>query len=150
MQEFSDNPMAYISKRWESVYDALCRGDSIFDQMSNLFTLCAAIGHLNGEEKKPVDKKGIFRWTNLNGEADVSILTAIAWNAKGRDLVILMDKRKIMDIACDYAEAGMQYLHDNFFEDHIQDGQLLRPEKLEIEFNLAQIVEGLRQRQSVF
>jgi hypothetical protein len=150
MHEFSDNPMAYISKRWESVYDALCRGDSVFDQMTNLFTLCATIGHLNGEERKPVDKKGIFRWTNLNGETDVSILTAIAWDARVRDLAVLTDKRTILDIACDYAEAGMQYLYDNFFEDHIQDGQLLRPEKLNIEFNLAQIIEGLRQKQSVF
>ncbi|NVM20272.1 MAG: hypothetical protein HWN68_00645 [Desulfobacterales bacterium] len=150
MQETSDNPMAHISKRWESIYDVLCRGDSIFDQMTNLFTLCAAIGHLNGEEKQPENKKGIFRWTNLNSEIGVSILTAIAWDARDRELAILTDKRRIMDIACDFAEGGMQYLYDNFFEDHMQDGQLLRPEKLDVEFNLAQIVEGLRQKQSMF
>jgi hypothetical protein len=150
MLESTENPMAYINKKWEFLYDVLCRGDSIFEQMTNLFTLCATIGHLNGEEKKPVDKKGIFRWSNLNSESDVSILTAIAWDAKGRELAILADKRKIMEIACDYAECGMQYLYDNFFEDYMQDGQLLRPEKLDIEFNLAQIVEGLRQKQNVF
>ena len=55
-----------------------------------------------------------------------------------------------MDIACDYAEGGMQYLNDIYFEDYIQDGQLIRPEKLDIEFSLAQIIEGLRQNQSVF
>lgn len=142
--------MAYISTRWESLYEVLCKGDSVFDQMTNLFTLCATIGHLNGEGKKPTDKKGVFRWTNLNSETDISILTAIAWDAKERDLSILTDKKKVMEIACDYAESGMQYLHDNYFEDHMQDGQLLRPEKLDIEFNLAQIVEGLRQKQSVF
>ncbi|MCK5323202.1 MAG: hypothetical protein KAJ45_03605 [Desulfobulbaceae bacterium] len=150
MLETSDNPMAYISKRWESLYDVLCRGDSVFDQMTNLFTLCATIGHLNGEEKQPENKKGIFRWINLNSETEVSILTAIAWDARERELALLPDKRKIMDIVCGFAEGGMQYLHDNFFEDHMQDGQLLRPEKLDIEFNLAQIVEGLRQKQSVF
>lgn len=46
MLESSDNPMAYISKRWEFIYDVLCHGDSVFDQMTNLFTFCAAIGQL--------------------------------------------------------------------------------------------------------
>lgn len=150
MLESSDNPMAYINKRWESIYDVLCRGDSIFDQMTNLFVLCAAIGHLNRVTKKPEDKKGIFRWTNLNPNSDVTILTAIAWDAGARDLALLTDRKMIMDIGCDYAEGGMQYLHDNFFEDFMQNGQLLRPEKLDVELNLAQIIEGLRQKQSVF
>lgn len=150
MSESTENPMAYISKRWESLYEVLCKRDSVFDQMTNFFTLCAAIGHLNGEVKAPVDKKGIFRWSNLNSETEVSILTAMAWDARERDLSVLVDKKRIMDIASDYAESGMQYLYDNFFEDYMQDGQLLRPEKLDIEFNLAQIVEGLRQKQSIF
>jgi len=55
-----------------------------------------------------------------------------------------------MDIACNFPEGGMRYLFDNFFENYMQDGQLLRAEKLDIEFDLAQIIEGLRQRQSVF
>ena len=150
MFESPDNPMAYINKKWGNIYDELCRGDSIFDQMTNLFTLCAAIGHLNGKQKQLENKKGIFRWTNLNSESDISVLTAIAWDSSERDLSVLEDKRKIMDIACRFAEGGMRYLYSNFFEDHMQNGQLLRPEKLDIEFNLAQIIEGLRQQQSVF
>lgn len=151
MSEQSDNPMAYIDKRWEHIYEVLCRGENaIFDQMTNLFTLCASIGHLNREEKSLDNKKGIFRWANLHSVTDISILTAIAWDDRERDLAVLSNKNKIMEIACNYAEGGMQYLHDNFFEDHMQDNQLHRPEKLDIEFNLAQIVEGLRQQQSVF
>lgn len=150
MLEQSDNPMAYINKNWENIYDVLCRGDSIFDQMTNLFTLCAAIGHQNGMDIKPENRKGIFRWTNLNAESDISVLTTIAWDSQKRDLAVLSDRKKIMDIACDYAEGGMQYLYENYFEDYVQDGQLLRPEKLDIEFSLAQIIEGLRQNQSVF
>lgn len=150
MLESSDNPMAYISKKWETIYDVLCRGDSIFDQMTDLFTLCAAIGHQNQEPMQPENKKGVFRWTNLNSETNVSVLTAIAWDTQERELVVLSDRRKIMDIASEFAEGGMQYLYDNFFEDYMQDGQLIRPEKLDIEFNLAQIIEGLRQKQSVF
>lgn len=55
-----------------------------------------------------------------------------------------------MDFAYEFAEGGMQYLYDNFFEDYIQNGQLIRPDKLDIEFNLAQIIEGLRQQNSAF
>lgn len=150
MPESTDNPMAYISKRWETLYDVLCRGDSIFDQMTNLFTLCAVIGHLNQKPIKLENRKGIFRWINLKPDTDVSILTTIAWDSQKRELAVLSDRRKIMDISCKYSEGGMQYLYDNFFEDHLQDGQLIRPETLDIEFNLAQIVEGLRQKQSVF
>lgn len=150
MQETSDNPMAYIGEKWESIYDALCKGGGVFDQMSSLFTLCVAIGHSNDSPQKPAKKKGIFRWANLSSRTDVPILIAVAWDASDRNLSVLTDKRQIMEIVCDYAEGGMQYLHDNFFEDHMQDDQLLRPEKLDIEFNLAQIVEGLRQQQSLF
>ena len=150
MLESSDNPMAYISKKWETIYDVLCRGDSIFDQMTDLFTLCAAIGYQNQEPMQLENKKGIFRWTNLNSETNVSVLTAIAWDTQERELVVLSDRRKIMDIASEFGEGGMQYLYDNFFEDYMQDGQLIRPEKLDIEFNLAQIIEGMRQKQSVF
>ena len=149
MLESSDNPMAYISKKWETIYDALCRGDSIFDQMTNLFTLCATIGHQNDNPSQLENKKGIFRWTNLNLETDVAVLTAIAWESQERDLAVLPNRKKIMDLACEFAEGGMQYLYDNFFEDYMQNGQLIRPDKLDIEFNLAQIIEGLRQQQSV-
>lgn len=41
MSDQSDNPMAYIDKRWENIYEVLCRGENaVFDQMTNLFTLC--------------------------------------------------------------------------------------------------------------
>ena len=52
MSEQSDNPMAYINKRWENDYEVLCRGkNAVFDQMTNFFTLCASIGHLNQKSK---------------------------------------------------------------------------------------------------
>ncbi len=143
--------MAYINIKWENIYDALCRGgDSIFDQMTSLFTLCAAIGHLNQNSKMFDKKQGKFRWVNLNQETETTILSAIAWDHKKRNLQILSDKKLILEIASEYAEGGMQYLYENFFEDYMVNGQLNRPDKLDIEFNLAQIIEGLRQQQSIF
>ena len=152
MSELFENPMAYIGDKWEDIYKKLCKNEdsgisSVFDQMTSLFTLCASIGHLNQTSKKLEKSKGIFRWSNLNQEREVSVLTAIAWDSQGRDLSVLENKKRIMELACDYAEAGMQYLYDNFFEDHMHDGQLGRIDKLDVEFNLAQILEGLRQKQ---
>ena len=154
MSEPSENPMAYISEKWENIYEKLCKNNEsntrVFDQMTSLFTLCASIGHLNQAPKKTEKQKGVFRWSNLNQEREVSVLTAIAWDAQQKDLSVLENKKIIMELACDFAEGGMQYLFDNFFEDHMHDGQLGRIDKLDVEFNLAQIVEGLRQQQSIF
>jgi hypothetical protein len=152
MTDFNNNPMIYINPEWDNLYDTLCRGtDSVFNQMTSLFTLCAAIGHLI-QEPRPLKKKvGKFRWANLNQELDVSVLSAIAWDHENRELKVFSDNKRIIDIACDYAEGGMQYLFENFFEDHLMDnGQLNRPDKLDLEFNLAQIIEGLRQQHSIF
>lgn len=151
MSESSNNPMVHINKDWENIYDTLCRGgDSIFYQMTSLFTLCATIGHLNQDSRKVNNRQGKFRWGNLNQETETTILSAIAWDHEKRDLQILSDRKRILEIACEYAEGGMQYLYENFFEDFMVNGQLNRPDKLDIEFNLAQIIEGLRQQQSIF
>ena len=150
MSEASDNPSAYISKKWEGIYDVLCRRESVFDQMTNLFTLCAAIGYQNDNRLQLENRKDIFKWVSLNPENDIPVLTAIAWSAEDRDLVVLSDRKKIIEIACEFSEAGMQYFYENFFEDHMQDGRINNPDKLNIEFNLAQIIEGLRQQQSLF
>jgi len=151
MSESYENPIAYINIEWKGIYDALCKGgDSIFDQSGSLFTLCSTIGHLNQESKNFDKKHAAFRWTNLNQQTEVTILSAIAWDAYNRDLSVLVDKKKIITIAMEFAESGMQYLFDNFFGDYILDGQLLRPEKLDIEFNIAQLIEGLRRQKNVF
>ena len=146
----SDNPTAYISEKWKGIYEDLCKGDTIFEQMTNLFTLCAAIGHQNQKHDELKNKKDIFKWVNLNAETDIPILTAIAWDYEKRDLAVLSDQRKIIEITSEFSEGGMQYLFENFFEDHMQDGRINRPAILDIEFNLAQIIEGIRQKRSLF
>ena len=148
MSELSNNPMANINPEWDNIYETLCRGnESVFSQMTSLFTLCAAIGHLIQDFRTLKKKTGKFRWINLNQETEISILSAIAWDHGNRDLQLLSDYKQILDIASEYAEGGMHYLYDNFFEDYMVNGQLNRPDKLDMEFNLAQLIEGLRQQQ---
>lgn len=150
MPDSPDRLYVYISRKWETIYDVLCRGDGVFDQIGALFTLCATIGHLT-QSAKPLDnKKAKTRWINLDAEREKAVLATIAWDSQNRDLSVLADNKKILDLACEFAEGGMQYLYDNFFEDYMQDGQLIGHKKFDIELNLAQIVEGLRQQQSVF
>ncbi len=151
MSDSSKDLMVHINKDWENIYETLCRGsDSIFDQMTSLFCLCASIGHLNRDSRNVNNRQGKFRWGNLNQETETTILSAIAWDHEKRDLQVLSDRKRIIEISCGYAEGGMQYLYENFFEDYMVNGQLNRPDKLDIEFNLAQIIEGLRQQQSLF
>lgn len=151
LTETTDNPTAYISKEWETHYQVLCRGETaIFDQSSNLFTLCAAIGHTKERKRPLTEKKGLFRWVALNTENNLTILSAIAWDFKGRDLSVLVDKKEILNITSEYAEGGMAYLNEMYFEDYLESNQLTLPKKIDLEFELAQIIEGLREEQSLF
>lgn len=150
MGENSENPSAYISEKWGSTYEALCKGEhSIYEKMTTLFTLCADIGYLNDERSALEKKKDIFKWFTLDSEGEVPVLTAIAWNAKNRDLGVLSDRKEIITISSEFAEAGMQYLYNEYFNEFVDDGHFLRPDKVNV-FEIAQIVEGLRQKQNIF
>jgi hypothetical protein len=151
MSESYENPIASINIEWKGIYDALCKGgDSIFEQSASLFTLCASIGHLNQNSNGFDTSHQAFRWTSLNQQTEVAILSAIAWDASNRDISVLADRREILKISMEFAEGGMRYLYDNFFGEFILDGQLSRPDKLDIEFNIAQIIEGLRREKDIF
>ena len=150
MRKTSDNPAAYISEKWKDIYQKLCRGEgSLFNHMTGLFTLCASIGYLN-DQKSPLEKrKDIFKWTSLNPDTEIPVLTAIAWGAKERDLSLLSDRKIILKNAGEFDEAGMAYLHEQFFEDYWQEGPLIPPDKSDLAFHLAQSIEELRRNQSV-
>jgi hypothetical protein len=151
MPEPSSTPIAYISTKWRGVYETLCKGDTaIFEQMGSLFTLCATIGHLLGESKTPEKRDALFRWSTLRSEIDVPILTAVAWDSLGRNMAILTQEREIVEICCGFAESGMSYLYENFFEEFMENGQLEFPKSFNFEFALAQVVEGLRKQNSIF
>lgn len=154
--EFSENPTFYVSDKWRFIYETLCRrgrsGDTyyVFEQMTGLFTLCSAIGFINQERFSLEKRKDIFKWSSLENENEVPLLTSIAWETSNRNTAILSDRKQIADICVEFAEGGIKYLFDQFFEDHVQDGQIVNPQNLGIEFSLAQIIEGLRQKDCLF
>ena len=151
MPESSSTPIAYISTKWRGVYETLCKGDTaIFAQMGSLFTLCATIGHLISESKALDNRDPLFRWSTLRSEIDIPILTAIAWDARARNMEILVQEREIVEICCGFAESGMLYLYNNLLEEFMENGQLEFPKSFDFEFALAHEIEGLRKQNSIF
>jgi len=151
--EHSENPGFYISEEWDTIYSTLCRrggslsGYYIFEQMTGLFTLCASIGSLSNSKIQLVSRKEIFKWTSLDKEEEVPILTAITWDFLDKNNSILNDHKTISEVTCEFANGGAKYLLDNYFNEHMQEGKLINPEKMDIEFHLAMIIEGLRMEQ---
>ena len=151
--EHSENPGFYISEEWDTIYSTLCRrgvslsGYYIFEQMTGLFTLCASIGSLSNSKIQLVSRKEIFKWTSLDKEEEVPVLTAITWDFLKRDNSILNKPKIISEVTCEFANGGAKYLSENYFDDFMQEGKLINPEKMDIEFDLAMIIEGLRMEQ---
>ena len=148
MTAISENPATfYISQKWHFLYERLCQGENkIFDKMASLFTLCATIGDCHKKEEKLKERKGIFRWSNLDAN-ERAVLTAIAWKSNNRDLETLSNQKQIIEITMEFAEGGMQYLYDEILEDYFPDESNISYPRLELEFPLAQIIEGLRRKQ---
>ncbi len=118
MDETSTNPAVYISQKWWFLYETLCRGeDSVFSQMTGLFTLCASIGY-NEQKRHELEKpkKDIFKWMTLNQETEIPVLTSITWEIMERNTAFLTDRKQIIEISQEFAEGGMQYLHDHFLK----------------------------------
>ena len=115
--------------------------------MTGLFTLCASIGFLNNSKIQLVSRKEIFKWTSLDKEEEVPVLTAITWDFLKRDNSILNKPKSISEVTCEFANGGAKFLSENYFDDFMQEGKLINPEKLDIEFHLAEIIEGLRIKQ---
>ncbi len=97
MSEQSDNPMAYIDKRWENIYEVLCRGENaVFDQMTNLFTLSVSIGHLNQESKSLDNRKGVFRWQIFTQKLAFLFSRRLPGMPAKETLVLCLTKNKLL------------------------------------------------------
>lgn len=83
-----------------------------FRTMKDLFVIAACIGsQQNKYVPLSTQKKEIFRGSIFRDKLDVPILAAIAYH-KERDLSVLEDPRKIVDIAQGWANGGIHLLQD--------------------------------------
>jgi dnd system-associated protein 4 len=78
-----------------------------FRTMKDIFMLAACLGYQRGE-RKPIRgaKRQIFHWAQFSEQVDVPILKAIAIATTG-DVQVLADQERIVQIAEDYANAGV-------------------------------------------
>ena len=104
------NNRIYIDKSHHSVYKVLTESDETeqpFDSMRNLFMLATFIGYQQGKRVPLKNKVGIFTWDVLSGgEENIPLLHALALAETG-NIEVLTDQGKILDIAEEYANAGI-------------------------------------------
>ena len=114
-----DNFFIYKSKKYENIYDVLVNKKHLF-KMSELFTLCAAIGFKNNI-KLPVEKKG----TEMRSEHFRKDCLPVVYSMIVNDPYIGGDIDKFEDYEFiksafkkieEYAEGGMQILCQEVFE----------------------------------
>lgn len=130
-----------ISPQWQNIYDRLCRrgqkqpGEEwyIFEQMTGLFTLCAATGHRHN--RTGITSKGgrVLKWEWFHDKNEKPILQALAWKISG-NRNILENPKKILKTVGPYAEGGMMILEEEISKDFMnQHKELSVPANNELE-----------------
>lgn len=81
-----------------------------FRTMKDVFMLAACLGYRRGQSRAISGaKRQIFHWAQFSEQVDVPILKAIAIAVTG-DVQILADQERIVQIAEEFANAGIQEL----------------------------------------
>ena len=109
----------YIEKRHNDlIYDKLVKrgNDNIesfpFETKKDLFIIAACIGAKNNKFKKLSDKShNPFSGETFNSKLDVPILFALAFK-KEKDVDVLLDPKKVIEIAQGWANGGIEILKD--------------------------------------
>ena len=86
--------------------------DFPFETMKDLFITAACFGAKYGKYKEINKSKEIFDATLFNQKTEIPVLVSIAYQ-KNKDLEILYDGRKILDIAQGWANGGIQIIEDH-------------------------------------
>ena len=120
-QSHQRNNRIYIDKSHHSVYKALTdseESEQPFDSMKNIFMLATFIGYQQNERIPLKNKVDIFTWDVLSREEEnISLLLALALAETG-DIEILIDKGRILDIAEEYANAGIIEIKEKVADMH--------------------------------
>lgn len=154
--EGGKSPSFSISKKWLSLYQAVCPagaarggGYRLFDKYTNLYTLCAALGHSLGRQDELSNPYPPFTLEQVGEEDEWPTLLAIAWDHSNNNPDVFVRSKDVIDICNRYAEGGMQYLHENFFCDHMEGEHLLSPEKKDLEAELSMIIKEVVEQDSM-
>jgi dnd system-associated protein 4 len=87
-----------------------------FRTMKDVFMLAACLGYRRGQARAIGGaKRQIFHWAQFSEQIDTPILKAIAIAVTG-DVQILADQERIVQIAEEYANAGIQEIRAQLTE----------------------------------
>lgn len=120
------NNRIHIDKSYHLVYKELTESSEVkqpFDSMKNVFMLAVFIGYQQDQRIPLKDKVDIFSWDVLsNDEDNVSLLRALAIVETG-DVEVLTEQGQILDIAEEYANAGIREIKEKISD--IQDNRIM-------------------------
>lgn len=93
----------------------------IFDSISSMFVLAAALAYSRGA-RRPISgtRRDVFRWGNLD-DINQTLLRSIAMSTADGGVEALTDRGRIADIVEEYAAAGVDILKAELGEDPSRD-----------------------------
>jgi len=109
------NLRVYIDKEKHEIYEKLVKRGSEnpdhypFQTMKDLFMLSACLGYKYGAFEEIDSSKDIFNSDVFDEKVDIPMLISLAY-AKEKNLMNLLDGRKVLDIAQGYANGGIGYV----------------------------------------
>lgn len=125
-QSHQRNNRIHIDKSHHPVYKELTESEEVkqpFDSMKNVFMLAVFIGYQQDQRIPLENRVDIFSWDVLsNDEENVSLLRALALAETG-DVEVLTDQGEILDIAEQYANAGIREIQEKISD--IQDNRIM-------------------------
>ncbi len=113
----------YVQRDKHPDFQQLSQGvDAPFEQLTDVFVAAAAVGYRNGVKSPTVGaSQHVGFWHSLKNDTDIPLLQAIAI-AETDDIEVLSDSQRVLDIAQDYANAGIVLLVEKMgaeFEDSV-------------------------------
>lgn len=105
----------YVSKDKHDVYTQLVNRNSDyadsqpFHTMKDLFLLAACLGFKYDSVDKLDSPKDIFYADLFDSKTDKPLIAAIAF-AKTKDISVLLDEKKMLEIVQEYANGGIDYV----------------------------------------
>lgn len=126
------SPIIYTSKRSKLVYQTFCTNRNntlgenlpLFDQYTNIYSICCVLGFKNGKRTPLESRESIFTLEQLS-EDEWSLLISIAYVSSNMNNELLCKTKEILDICSEYAETGMDLLmNTRFFKEIYPNGKL--------------------------
>lgn len=91
-----------------------------FKTMKDVFLWAAALGYRRGERRPIAGKKLIiFRWAQFSTQTDIPMVKAMLL-ANGSNIDMLLSQDELLNIAEEYANAGIHDLRARLFHGHGQ------------------------------